>query len=119
MTLPDEPVWVDGDPLRLTQVLCNLLTNAAKFSRARRADRVELRVDGGEAQLTVADEGVGIEPQLLPRIFERFVQGEQALQRAERRPRPRPGDRAEPGRAARRHRSAPRATGRAGAAASS
>jgi len=83
VTLPDEPVWVKGDALRLAQIVGNLLTNAVKFSRVEDRIALELRVEGGEAHLTVADEGVGIKPQLLARVFERFVQGEQALQRAE------------------------------------
>jgi signal transduction histidine kinase/ActR/RegA family two-component response regulator len=81
--LPDEPVWVKGDALRLAQIVSNLLTNAAKFSRVEDRIAIELRVDGSQAHLTVTDEGVGIRPQLLARVFERFVQGEQALQRAE------------------------------------
>jgi len=83
VTLPAEPVWVKGDPLRLAQVVSNLLTNAAKFSRVEERIAVDLRLDGEDARLTVTDEGVGIQPQLLARVFERFVQGQQALQRAE------------------------------------
>ncbi len=80
--LPPAPVMVRGDPLRLTQVLCNLLTNAAKFTPPDMPIRIALEADGQEARITVADEGIGIPPALLARVFERFVQGEQALQRA-------------------------------------
>ena len=83
VSLPAEPVWVQGDALRLAQIVSNLLTNAAKFSRVEDRIAVDLRVAAGEARLTVTDQGVGIQPQLLARVFERFVQGEQALQRAE------------------------------------
>jgi CheY-like chemotaxis protein/two-component sensor histidine kinase len=82
VTVPDGPVLVKGDPLRLAQVLCNLLQNAAKFTARDKHIGIELRVMGGRAQLSVADEGTGIPEALLPHVFERFVQGEQALQRA-------------------------------------
>jgi signal transduction histidine kinase/ActR/RegA family two-component response regulator len=82
VTMPGSPVIVMGDPLRLTQVMCNLLTNAAKFSTGEQRIGIELRQEGGLAQLVVDDDGIGIAADLLPRIFERFVQGEQPLQRA-------------------------------------
>ena len=78
----DTPVWVDGDAVRLTQVICNLITNAVKFSRGEQRIAIELGRDGDRAVLRVDDEGVGITPELASHIFERFVQGEQALQRA-------------------------------------
>ena len=80
--LPPAPVRVRGDPLRLTQVLCNLLTNAAKFTPPDKPIRIALEAAQDEARVTVADEGIGMAPALLARVFERFVQGEQALQRA-------------------------------------
>ena len=58
----DSPVWVSGDPMRLTQVVCNLLTNAAKFSAPDQRIVVELRRIDGHAQLAVEDEGSGIRP---------------------------------------------------------
>jgi len=78
----EAPVWVSGDGMRLTQVVCNLLANAAKFSAPDQRIRIELRRSGDAAELSVADEGAGIAAELMPRIFDRFVQGEQALQRA-------------------------------------
>ncbi|HEV7578414.1 MAG TPA: hybrid sensor histidine kinase/response regulator, partial [Caldimonas sp.] len=80
--LPDRPVWVSGDPVRLTQVICNLVTNAAKFSSPERRIAIDLRREGATASVAVEDDGVGIPAELQGRIFERFVQGEQALQRA-------------------------------------
>lgn len=73
---------VRGDPVRLTQIVCNLLTNAAKFSAADQRIVVELGRREGHGELAVVDDGVGIPADLLPRIFDRFVQGEQPLQRA-------------------------------------
>jgi signal transduction histidine kinase/ActR/RegA family two-component response regulator len=77
----DTPVWVSGDPIRLTQVVCNLLTNAAKFSSPDQTIAIDVRRVGDQAQVSVEDEGVGIRAELLPYVFDRFVQGEQALQR--------------------------------------
>jgi signal transduction histidine kinase/CheY-like chemotaxis protein len=83
VSVPADAAWVMGDALRLRQVVGNLLANAAKFSRPTSRIWIELSLHGGEARLVVADEGVGIAPELLERVFERFVQGEQALQRAQ------------------------------------
>jgi PAS domain S-box-containing protein len=80
--LPPEPVWLDGDIVRLAQVLSNLLSNAAKHSD--RAGRIEIhgRRDNGTAIVVVRDHGAGITPELLPRIFDFFVQGERTLARS-------------------------------------
>ncbi|MEJ8822751.1 ATP-binding protein [Variovorax humicola] len=78
---PDSPILVRGDSTRLTQVLCNLLNNAAKFTAKDKSIRIQWSRTGADVSLTVADEGIGIPAALLPRIFDRFVQGEQALQR--------------------------------------
>jgi signal transduction histidine kinase/CheY-like chemotaxis protein len=82
VSLPAQPVWVDGDPVRLAQVVCNLLTNAAKFSSPTGRIGIELQHDRSDARLTVDDDGDGIPRELLGHIFERFVQGDQSLQRA-------------------------------------
>jgi signal transduction histidine kinase/ActR/RegA family two-component response regulator len=72
--------WVNGDPVRLRQMLGNLIENAIKYG-ARRVD-IELETDGDWVQASVRDDGQGLAPELLPRLFEPFVQGEQALDRA-------------------------------------
>lgn len=77
-----EPVWVDGDALRIEQVLTNMLTNAVKYTPAGGRIRVELRGDGPDAVVTVEDTGVGISPELLPHVFDMFIQGDRTLDRA-------------------------------------
>jgi PAS domain S-box-containing protein len=78
-----EPVWVDGDPLRLEQVFVNLVTNAVKYTQSEGRIRVTLRADGTDAVLTVEDSGLGISARLLPFIFDRYVQADRTLDRAQ------------------------------------
>ena len=79
--LPQEPVFVAGDSIRLVQVLCNLLTNAVKFTPRDGRIAIRLTTEDGEAVIAVEDSGKGISPELLPRIFNLFVQGEQPIDR--------------------------------------
>jgi signal transduction histidine kinase len=78
----DDSVRVDGDPSRLEQIVVNLVSNAAKYME--RGGRIELVVarHGDEAVLRVRDSGIGIPPDMLPRIFDLFVQGECTLDHA-------------------------------------
>jgi PAS domain S-box-containing protein len=77
-----EPVRVEGDAIRLAQIVGNLLTNAAKFTaRGGRVD-VHLAQRPGEAVIRVRDDGAGIPPDLLERLFEPFVQAESTLDRS-------------------------------------
>jgi len=69
-----ESVYVDGDLVRLTQVLTNLLTNAAKFSQGAGAIRLSARHDGGMVAISVADSGIGITQDEITRVFDRFYQ---------------------------------------------
>ena len=78
-----EPVWVDGDAVRLEQVLTNILTNAVKYTPPGGAIRVALRADGSDAVLTVEDTGFGISSTLLPFIFDLYVQADRTLDRAQ------------------------------------
>src|SRR5690606_1289568 len=66
VSLPDAPLWVDGDADRLGQVLSNLLTNAAKYTEPGGRVRVDAAQDGSAVTIAVTDDGVGIEPELLP-----------------------------------------------------
>ena len=77
-----EPAWVDGDPVRIEQVLTNILTNAVKYTPPGGRIRVALRADGADAVLSVEDSGFGISPSLLPFIFDMYVQADQTLDRA-------------------------------------
>src|SRR5690606_15824850 len=77
IALPDDPVWVQGDRVRLAQVFDNLLSNAIKFTDRPGRIRVEARIHAEAAVVEVQDNGVGIPPDLLPTIFEPFRQAEQ------------------------------------------
>jgi PAS domain S-box-containing protein len=74
---------VRGDVVRLTQVITNLLSNACKYTRPDGRIDVVLREHEGRAELRVADSGMGIEPDLLPRIFDLFTQERRTLARSE------------------------------------
>jgi PAS domain S-box-containing protein len=80
--LPDEPVEMSGDEVRLTQVVQNLLHNAAKYTPDGGRIEVELRREAGEALIVVRDNGVGMAAELLSSAFELFTQGSQSLDRA-------------------------------------
>ncbi|HMB02176.1 MAG TPA: ATP-binding protein, partial [Isosphaeraceae bacterium] len=83
VALPPEPIELEVDPARMEQVLCNLLNNAAKYTEP--GGRIELSAarDGDEVVLVVRDNGVGIAPEVLPRIFDLFVQADRSLDRAQ------------------------------------
>jgi signal transduction histidine kinase/DNA-binding response OmpR family regulator len=80
--LPERAVAISGDPVRLTQIVENLLHNASKYTDPGGHIRLTARLDGGEVVLRVVDDGIGIAPDLLPRIFDTFVQGKQPVNRA-------------------------------------
>jgi signal transduction histidine kinase len=75
VSLPPEPVILDADALRLQQVLTNLLGNAAKFTDPGGHIRLTAEVEAGQIVLRVRDNGRGIAPDLLPRVFDLFRQG--------------------------------------------
>jgi signal transduction histidine kinase/DNA-binding response OmpR family regulator len=81
LSLPEEPVAFLGDPVRLTQVVANLLNNAAKYTGSGGRIALRARREGGQIVLLVKDDGIGIAPEMLERIFEMFVQGEQTADR--------------------------------------
>jgi two-component system, sensor histidine kinase len=77
-----EPVWVEGDSVRLEQVLTNLVTNAVKYTPPGGLIRVTLCAEGDDAVLSVEDTGFGISPNLLPFVFDMYVQADRTLARA-------------------------------------
>ena len=77
------PHWIHGDTVRIEQIITNVVSNAIKYTPAGGLIRVTLATKDGEAVLCVLDDGFGIAPDLLPQIFEPFVQGERTLDRAE------------------------------------
>ncbi|HSH90560.1 MAG TPA: ATP-binding protein, partial [Ramlibacter sp.] len=79
--VPDAPAMVEGDAVRLAQVVGNLLVNAAKFTPAAGRVALLLAEHDGQFQLRVEDSGSGIAPDLLPRVFDLFVQGRQRIDR--------------------------------------
>ncbi|HEX7027207.1 MAG TPA: PAS domain S-box protein [Gammaproteobacteria bacterium] len=81
--LPQEPVWVEGDLVRLAQVLANLLTNAAKYTEQAGQIWLSAGREDGLLVLRVRDSGIGINPDLLPRIFDVFVQADPSLARSQ------------------------------------
>jgi PAS domain S-box-containing protein len=83
LVLPESPVWVDGDPVRLVQVTGNLVGNAVKYSPAGGRVEVRLATEGGNAKLVVRDDGVGFEPELAPRLFQLFSQLHPGIQAAQ------------------------------------
>jgi signal transduction histidine kinase len=68
--------------MRIEQVVANLVDNAVKYTPPGGRIRVSLRADGGDAVLTVEDTGVGIRPEVMPFIFDLYVQSERTLDRA-------------------------------------
>jgi PAS domain S-box-containing protein len=79
--LPEQPVWAEVDPARLTQVVANLLDNAMKFTAPGGSIELEVGTENGDAFIRLRDTGEGIAPELLPHIFEPFSQADKSLAR--------------------------------------
>ncbi|HEX7836797.1 MAG TPA: ATP-binding protein, partial [Kofleriaceae bacterium] len=80
--VPSQGLAVDADPDRLAQVVSNLLTNAAKYTEQGGRITLAASAGHGEIAIRVEDTGIGIAPEMLPRVFEMFVQERQALDRS-------------------------------------
>ncbi|HEX8201462.1 MAG TPA: ATP-binding protein, partial [Isosphaeraceae bacterium] len=83
VTLAPGPLGVEADATRLEQILTNLLTNAAKYTDEGGHIVLAARCEGHEHVITVGDDGVGIAPEMLPRVFEPFTQAEQTIDRSQ------------------------------------
>jgi len=78
IALPDSPVWLQADPLRLEQVFVNLLANASKYTDAGGELAVWMHTRDDQAVVRIRDSGIGIAPDALPRIFDLFRQTDEA-----------------------------------------
>jgi PAS domain S-box-containing protein len=83
VSLPPDPIYVDGDAIRLVQVFSNLLTNAAKYTEKGGHIRLTVERKSGEAVVSVVDTGIGIDAAHLPHVFEMFSQVAPALERSQ------------------------------------
>jgi two-component system CheB/CheR fusion protein len=82
LSLPPQPLCVEADPARLSQVFANLLSNASKYTPAGGAIWLTAEPIGNEIAIRVRDSGVGLSPDLLPHVFDLFVQADVSLERA-------------------------------------
>ena len=83
VVMPNKPLTLRGDATRLTQVVANLLNNAAKYQQEHGHIDVRIARDGEDAVILVKDRGIGITAESLPRIFDLFTQGERSPDRAQ------------------------------------
>jgi signal transduction histidine kinase/DNA-binding response OmpR family regulator len=82
VTLPDEPIWINADLVRLAQVVGNLLNNAAKYTPDQGEIGVSVARYGNQASFRVRDDGIGIAPEKLASIFDLFIQVDNSLDRS-------------------------------------
>lgn len=82
ITFTDTSVWVDADRARIEQIISNLLDNALKFTPAGGKIDISVRQVNGEAVLEVSDEGEGLAPEVIDRVFDLFAQGEHGIDRS-------------------------------------
>ena len=80
--MPAEKIHLHADETRLIQVFCNLLNNAAKYSDKGGEIALSATRDGSEVVISVRDNGVGISPDVLPRVFDMFTQVHQSIERS-------------------------------------
>ncbi|WP_152050457.1 hybrid sensor histidine kinase/response regulator [Tautonia marina] len=80
--ISDEPMWVEVDPSRIQQVLINLLSNACRYSDPGKSITISVQASKTEVVFSVKDQGIGIDPALMPRIFGMFIRGDAARDRS-------------------------------------
>jgi len=83
VSLPSEPAMLDADTVRVSQVISNLLNNAAKYTEAGGQIWLAAQADTREVVISVRDNGVGISPDMLPHVFEMFTQADRSLSRSQ------------------------------------
>ncbi len=83
LAVPERPIHLDADPTRLEQVFTNLLNNAAKYTEPGGRISVEIAKDGGGVAVLVGDNGIGIDAETLPRVFDLFAQADRSLDRSQ------------------------------------
>jgi signal transduction histidine kinase/ActR/RegA family two-component response regulator len=83
LTLTLDPLWVEADPLRLEQVITNLIHNAAKYTPSGGHISVKTGAENGGVVICVRDDGIGLDPQAIPGLFDLFVQADQSLARTQ------------------------------------
>jgi PAS domain S-box-containing protein len=81
IVVPDAPIYVHGDATRLAQVVSNLLNNAAKYTPRGGHIQLTVRREGDQAVIVVADDGIGIPPHMVSKVFEMFTQVDRALEK--------------------------------------
>ena len=74
VVLPPEPVELEVDPLRLSQALSNLLTNAAKYTDPSGHIRLAVSLNSGDLAMAVSDSGIGVSAEAIPKLFEMFLE---------------------------------------------
>ncbi|QEH35195.1 Autoinducer 2 sensor kinase/phosphatase LuxQ [Aquisphaera giovannonii] len=83
LDVPPGPVHLDADPVRLAQVFSNLVNNAAKYTERGGRIALSASADGDSVTVSVRDSGIGIDPEMMPRLFEMFAQAKPALERSQ------------------------------------
>lgn len=80
--MPDDPIYVDGDPTRLQQVFINLLMNATKYTPEKGDISVTIKKEADDAIIRIRDTGCGMQPEMLEKVFELFVQSNETIDRS-------------------------------------
>lgn len=83
ISLPPSPLWLEADPVRLAQIMTNLLNNAVKYTPNGGHIWLTVRQEGEQVVISVRDSGIGIDAELLPRVFDLFTQAHRSLDRSQ------------------------------------
>jgi CheY-like chemotaxis protein/nitrogen-specific signal transduction histidine kinase len=83
VSLPREPLWIEADTVRIAQVVANLLNNAAKYNDKPGHIWITAELENGQAAFRVRDDGMGMEKDLLPKVFDLFTQADRSVARSQ------------------------------------